>query len=151
MRAMPPTSVPEPPQYRVNLFYGPESADDVPPRQTCVFNVKRRSWRSGVQVAVEVTGEQVALAKNQMGFDRWVQEILEGVGHGEREAYQSRAEDLLVQALCALKLDLAIVAGLSYGNQTLPAAYLRDELSRGLSDHRERLRAQILAELDVPV
>ena len=45
--------IPELPQYRVTLFFGPEPVKARPSRVCCVFNVKKRSWKGGVQIAVE--------------------------------------------------------------------------------------------------
>ena len=45
----PPTA----PQYRVTLFYGPDLAPGDHSRLHCVFNVKKRSWKAGIQVALQ--------------------------------------------------------------------------------------------------
>lgn len=145
------TSIPETPHYRISLFYGPDAIDGPPPRQSCVFNVKKRSWRTGVQVAVEVTDEQVIHAKGVTDFIPWLLTVLTTVPDEEREDYRSRAEDLFVQALCGLKLDLATHNGLAQENQTLGADALIEEVTRALPSQAPRLQSRILAELDVAV
>lgn len=145
------TSAPQTPNFRITLFYGPDAMDGSPPRQRCVFNVKKRSWRTGVQVAVEVTDEQVAEGKDVTDFTPWLATVLKTVPDEEREGYRSRADDLFIQALCALKLDLAIQGGLAQENQTLAAEAMIEELTRALASQGQRLRSQILAELDVAV
>lgn len=148
---MPSTSIPETPQYRISLFYGPEASEGPPPRQRCVFNVKKRSWRTGVQVAVDVTDELVSEAKGLTDFPAWLLTVLRTVPEDERADYRSRADDLFVQALCGLKLDLAIQDGLAQENQTLGPDTLADELPRALPSQGQHLRSRILAELDVAV
>lgn len=145
------TSIPETPHYRISLFYGPDSLEGPPPRQSCVFNVKKRSWRTGVQVAVELTDEQVAHAKEVTEFTPWLLAVLSTVPDDEREDYRSRAEDLFVQTLCGLKLDLAIQDGLAQENQTVGADALIEALTRALPSQGQRVRSRILAELDVAV
>ena len=148
---MPSIPRPETPDYRISLFYGPDALAGPPPRQRCVFNVKKRSWRTGVQVAVEVADELVIDAKALIDFTPWLLRVLTNVADDERKDYRSRAEDLFVQALCGLKLDLAIQNGLAQENQTLPAHALIHEVTHALSSAGQRLRSRILAELDVTV
>lgn len=145
------TSTPETPHYRISLFYGPDALEGAPARQRCVFNVKKRSWRTGVQVAVELTDEQVTHAKEVTEFAPWLLTVLTTVPDEEREDYRSRAEDLFVQTLCGLKLDLAIQEGLTQDNQTLGADALIEEVTRALPSQGQRLRSRVLAELDVAV
>ncbi len=62
------SSVPTPelPQYRVTLFFGPQPVKATPSRVCCVFNVKKRSWKGGVQIAVELEEDQLARARQMM-------------------------------------------------------------------------------------
>src|SRR6266852_7114518 len=41
-------------EFRITFFFGPEVAPDRPGVLRCVFNVKKRSWKGGVQVTVEL-------------------------------------------------------------------------------------------------
>lgn len=146
------SSVPTPPlpQYRVTLFFGPEPVEARPSRQSCVFNVKKRSWKGGVQIAVEVEERQLAKAKETIGFEGWLMDVLAGIPTAERPAYESRAWDLFVQGVCALKLDLALEAGIRQENHTIEANSLAKELDHAVSEQAARIKSQILAELDLP-
>jgi len=144
-----PQSAPDVPQYRITLFYGPEPVEDRPGLLCCTFNVKKRSWKGGVQVAVEVGEEQVARARAITGFEAWLKRILSMLLDAERGDYESRARDLFVQHLCALKLDLAIEAGLQQESGRLGAEAFRKELEAAAPAHKDRLLANILAELDL--
>ncbi len=142
-------SAPEVPQYRITLFYGPEPVEDCPGVLCCTFNVKKRSWKGGVQIAVEAEERQVARARDMIGFEAWLAKILSTLLDGERADFESRARDLLTQHLCALKLDLAIEAGLQQENIRLPAGAFMKELDAAVPAHKDRLFSNILAELDL--
>lgn len=142
-------SSPPPPQYRVTLFYGPEPVEAQPTRMACVFNVKKRSWKGGVQVAVELDEAQIARARQAADFEAWLAAMLAGVPAEEREDYASRAQDLFVQGLCAAKLELAL-GGLQQDNASLGADMLAHELEQAVPGQCDRIKAQILAELDLP-
>src|SRR6266705_5247993 len=47
-----------PDAFRITFFFGPEAAPDRPGVVRCVFNVKKRSWKGGVQVTVELASAQ---------------------------------------------------------------------------------------------
>lgn len=143
-------SSPQPPQYRVTLFYGPEPVETHPRCLVCVFNVKKRSWKGGVQVAVEMEEGQLARVRQAIGFEPWLAAALVGVSGAERGDYASRAQDLLAQGLCGLKLDLTIEAGVAQENQTIRAEAWIDEVDRAFLSQADRIKAQILAELDLP-
>lgn len=140
---------PELPQYRVTLFFGPEPVKATPSRVCCVFNVKKRSWKGGVQVVVELEEDQLARARQTIGFEGWLNKVLDGLPEGERDDYQSRAHDLLVQELCALKLDLAIEVGIRQENGSIAGDALVKELDQAVSDQRAWIQSQILTELDL--
>ncbi|MGH7205197.1 MAG: hypothetical protein ACREI2_03185 [Nitrospiraceae bacterium] len=140
---------PELPQYRVTLFFGPEPLKAPPSRVCCVFNVKKRSWKGGVQIVVELEEDQLARARQTIGFEGWLNKVVDGLPEGERDDYQSRAHDLLVQGLCALKLDLAIDVGIRQENGCIAGDALVKELDQAVSDQRARIQSQILTELDL--
>lgn len=145
------SSVPTPelPQYRVTLFFGPEPVKATPSRVCCVFNVKKRSWKGGVQIAVELEEDQLARARQTIGFEDWLKHVLAGIPDDERDDYQSRAQDLLVQGLCSLKLDLAVEVGIRQENGCLAGDALVKELDQAVSDQGARIQSQILTELDL--
>jgi hypothetical protein len=144
-----PQAAPEVPQYRITIFYGPEPVEDRPGCLCCTFNVKKRSWKGGVQIVVEVDEQQVTRAQDATGFEPWVQRIVATLLDAERAYYHGPARDLFVQHLCWLKLDLAIDAGLQQENRRIAADAFVPELDAAAPARRDRLFATILAELDV--
>src|SRR3970282_2096815 len=122
-----PQTAPEVPQYRITFFYGPEPVEHRPGLLGCTFNVKKRSWKGGVQVAVEVEESQAARARDTIGFEAWLKRLLATLLDAERSDYESRARDLFVQHLGGLKLDLAIEAGLQQENSRVAAGGFRQE------------------------
>jgi hypothetical protein len=141
---------PQPPQYRVTLFFGPEPVEGHHSRVSCVFNVKKRSWKGGVQVAVEIEERQLTRGRQAIGFESWLKAALSDVPESERGDYESRAQDLFAQAICSLKLDLAIEAGVPQENQTIQADTLAGEVDRAVPNQANRIKAYICAELDLP-
>ena len=146
---MSPVPTPQAPQYRITLFYGPEPVAGRPSRVHCVFNVKKRSWKAGVQVVIELDEQQLANARRVSGFEVWLQKALAAVPVADRAGQAGRADDLFVQGVCALKLDLAIEAGLRQENQSIQADALVSELDGVISEQAERLKSQVLADLDL--
>jgi len=146
---MSPVPAPQVPQYRITLFYGPEPVAGHPSRVSCVFNVKKRSWKAGVQVAVELDQRQLAGARRVSGFEVWLQKALASVPESDRAGYAGRADDLFAQGVCALKLDLAIEAGIRQENQNVQAGALVSELDGAILKQVERLKSQVLADLDL--
>jgi hypothetical protein len=59
MRTMTIEHAPEFSQFRVTLFVGPQPVEGRPFTSSCVFNVKKRSWKGGIQVAVVITQSQI--------------------------------------------------------------------------------------------
>jgi hypothetical protein len=146
---MSPVPTPQLPPYRITLFYGPEPVAGPPSRVSCVFNVKKRSWKAGVQVAIELDERQLANARRVSGLEVWLQEVLAAVPEADRAGYEGRAGDLFVQGVCALKLDLAIEAGIRQENQSIQADALVSELDGVILEQAERLKSQVLADLDL--
>ena len=62
---MVPESTRDIPSYRVTLFFGPESVEGKPDVQACVFNVKKRSWKAGIQVSVEMSTDQLSASSTE--------------------------------------------------------------------------------------
>lgn len=145
------SSVPAPqlPLFRVTLFYGPEAAEDHPARLMCVFNVKKRSWKGGVQIAVEVSAEQVTRLREALSFESWIIESLAALPEEERPGYESRAGDLFIQEICATKLSLALNLDVRQDNTSVPIDILVDELNRKVEEEAPRIKSNILTELDV--
>lgn len=145
------SSVPAPqlPLFRVTLFYGPAPAEDDPARLMCVFNVKKRSWKGGVQIAVEVSGAQISRLQHALNFDVWVDTWFTTLPEEERPAYASRARDLFIQEICSTKLTLALGMDVRQDNSSLPVDTLVEELDRQVKAEADRIKANILTELDL--
>jgi hypothetical protein len=119
MRTMTIEHAPELSQFRVTLFVGPQPVEGRPFTSSCVFNVKKRSWKGGIQVAVVITQSQVEMLSVGMDFSRWLAQALIGLSDEDRLSHQERAHELFIQAVCWCKLDLALQAGITQENQFL--------------------------------
>lgn len=137
------------PAFRVTFFFGPEPVEKKADAVACVFNVKKRSWKAGIQVVVEIgTGQLAALRRTLELEDRLVGSLM-GVNPDEALHYQERAEDVFTQALCRCKLDLRLRSGLAQENQRMDADELMDELNEEACACAEEILASILGELDL--
>src|SRR5690242_1834939 len=94
--------------FRVTLFVGPQLVQGKPFTHATVFNVKKRSWKGGVQVAVELEQRQIDRLGAAIGFAQWLKEALMSAPAEERAAYHERAQELLIQALSWCKLELLL-------------------------------------------
>jgi hypothetical protein len=130
------------------LFYGPERIEGLPPRVHCVFNVKKRSWKGGIQVVVEVDDSLVGLARKTIGLDDWASSTVQALPKEDRPP-EDRILELFTQAVCAIKLDLAIEAGLPQENVTIEADAFASELARALPDQTHRILQYLREELDL--
>jgi hypothetical protein len=141
----PPT--PQSPLFRITLFYGPEALPGAPPRYSCVFNVKKRSWKAGVQVAVEVFQSQVEHLRDALDLERWISDLVSKVSEEERSEYELRARDLFVKELCSAKLTLGLADHVRQENASLSPDCLAEELERSARASGDRLKSDIVAEL----
>ena len=110
---MPESVSPKVPQYRMTLFYGPEWDESDSEVLYCVFNVKKRSWKGGVQIVVEITQAQLSQIQEAFNFDQWLRKSLKHLPEIERQDYLGRGQDIFVQQICLLKLQLAINVGIT--------------------------------------
>ena len=134
--------------YRITLFYGPELVGEDSNLLACVFNVKKRSWKAGIQVSVEISANQRSLLSDKLQVSDRLKKNLNALAPHERGHHQERIADLFAQALCWCKLDLRLQTGLTSENQRIPAAELITELDQVASDRQEYVIAYILGELD---
>lgn len=141
-------SVPAP-QFRITLFYGPESIGDEQPCQRCVFNVKKRSWKGGVQIVVEVAETQVNRLLASLEFSAWIHSVLSNVPQEDRAHYESRARELFVQEICSLKLSRALDSDGRQDNTFISWNQWLDELDALVVSSTYRIKANILTELDL--
>ena len=136
-------------QFRVTLFVGPQPVKGKPFTHATVFNVKKRSWKGGIQVAVELTQVQIDQLNRAIGFPQWLSEALETVSQDERAGYQLRAEELFIQALSWCKLDLLLQSGITQENQCLTADTFVAELNEVTTKRRDFVASHVAQELDL--
>lgn len=137
-------------QYRITFFFGPEPLADRPMHASCTFNVKKRSWKGGVQVAVDVSDRQVGRAREILKLSDQLTQALAQAPADDRASCLARADDLLTQTVCACKLELALARGLTQENQRIPATQFDAQLEQIIADHRIPILSHILRELDLP-
>ena len=135
--------------FRVTFFFGPDNVPGRPEVLICVFNVKKRSWKGGIQVGVELTEDQLQRLRECGQLDELVEMIRAKVEPEDFTGYQRRARDLFIQQVCWTKLDLAIASGMSQDNQTIIADVWEEELQRQVLLRRDNIRQAILTELDL--
>jgi hypothetical protein len=135
--------------FRVTFFFGPDEPPDRPNVRICVFNVKKRSWKGGVQVGVELLKYQLARLSDRGQLDELIEMIRAKVEPESFSDYEQRARDLFTQQICWTKLDLAIAQGISQENQTVPSDALVQELENEAQFRGEAIRQAILTELDL--
>lgn len=140
---------PELPSYRVTLFFGPESVEGETDVLACVFNVKKRSWKAGVQVSVEVARAHLARLSEEVRLADRIAEAVSSLETDVREASYMRVDDLFAQAVAWCKLDLCLAAGLAQQNQRISVADLGPELSQSVAARAEYVITYILTELDL--
>jgi hypothetical protein len=149
MRTMTVTHAPEPSQFRVTLFVGPQPVKENPFTSSCVFNVKKRSWKGGVQVAIEITQSQIDRLSTDVDFPRWLAPALADLVDADRVFQQERAHELFIQAVCWCKLDLALQSGITQENQCLAADTWIAEVRETVIKRTNFITSYIASELDL--
>ena len=86
---------------------------------SCVFNVKKRSWKGGVQVAVAISDAQIDQLQAEVALSHWLAQALNDLPEEDRSALEERAHELFIQAVCWCKLDLLLHSGITQDNQCL--------------------------------
>lgn len=147
--AMAHNTPPDATPYRVTLFFGPEPVDDGSTTQCCVFNVKKRSWKSGIQVSVDIAGDQLAALQETIRLAPPITEALDALSEHDRADVAARIPDLAAQAIAWCKLDLRLDAGLPQNNQRITREEFASELNQTLLTRREYVVTYILTELDL--
>ena len=149
MRTMAVEHAPEPSQFRVTLFVGPQPVEGKPFISSCVFNVKKRSWKGGIQVAVNITQRQIDTLSTDVDFSRWLAQALIDLSDEDRPSHKERAHELFIQAVCWCKLDLVLQSGINQENQCLAddtwIAEVRDSVIR----RTNFITSYIASELDL--
>jgi hypothetical protein len=150
MRAMPAEASPDVSPYRITLFFGPEPVEGKPSIQYCVFNVKKRTWKGGIQVAVEVSRDQLDEIAKTLRYSDSVGKELSGLPSDDQLSYCTRAKEYFAQAVCWCKLDLMLQSGITQENQCLASDILFDELRDAAIKRAGYITSYILDELDLP-
>jgi len=149
IRAMVVESAPELSQFRVTLFVGSQPVKGRPFTSSCVFNVKKRSWKGGVQVAVAITQSQINTLSTDVDFSRWLAQALIDLSDEDRPAHQERAHELFMQAVCRCKLDLALQSGIAQENQCLEDDAWIAEVRSSVIRRTNFITSYIASELDL--
>lgn len=140
---------PEVAPYRVTFFLGPEPVDDCPTTQYCVFNVKKRSWKAGIQVAVDIETTQLAALQDTIQRSTTITTALESLSAEDRTDAANRISDLAAQAIAWCKLDLRLQTGLQQENQRIASDQLVPDLHQTVLARHEYVVTYILTELDL--
>src|SRR5437879_8940855 len=114
-------------EFRITFFFGPEEAPDRPVVVRCVFNVKKRSWKGGVQVTVELAAAQLERIRDRGQFGELIEMIRAKVEPEMFAEDELRARDQFTQQGCRGKWDLANRRGSTELYQTIPADALEQE------------------------
>ena len=149
MRTMPVEHAPEPSQFRVTLFVGPQPVEGRPFTSSCVFNVKKRSWKGGIQVAVDITQRQIDMLSTEVDLSRWLTQALIDLSDEDRTSHQERAHELFVQAVCWCKLDLLLQSGITQENQCLADDTWITEVRETVIKRTNFITSFIASELDL--
>jgi len=149
MRAMAIEHAPESSQFRVTLFVGPQPVEGRPFTSSCVFNVKKRSWKGGIQVAVVVTQSQIDRLSTDVDFPSWLALALVDLTDEDRLSHQERARELFIEAVCRCKLDLALQSGIAQENQCLADDRGITEVRDAVMKRTNFITSYVAAELDL--
>jgi hypothetical protein len=149
MRTMAVEPASEPSQFRVTLFVGPQPEEGQPFTFCCVFNVKKRSWKGGIQVAVVITQNQIDMLSTDVDFSRWLALALADLADEDRLSHQRRAHELFIQAVCWCKLDLALQSGITQENQFFSDETWIPEVRNTVIKRTNFITSYIASELDL--
>ena len=149
MCAMAVESATEPSQFRVTLFVGPQPVEGKPFTFSCVFNVKKRSWKGGIQVDVAITQRQIDVLSTDVDFSHWLAQALVDLSDEDRLSHQGRARELFIQAVCWCKLDLALQSGITQENQFFSDEAWIAEVRDTVIKRTNFITSYIASELDL--
>ncbi|MDH3503768.1 MAG: hypothetical protein OEZ41_10235 [Nitrospirota bacterium] len=142
-------SPPQIPLFRITLYYGPEAVEGASDSVHCVFNVKKRSWKGGVQVEVVMKKKQIARLEGVLQHPSWLEVLLSGVPVEDRGDYREKSHDLLVQLLCFHKLHAFIHQGIRQENIQVSGDALIAETDEAVQREADEIKRQIYVELDL--
>ena len=144
------SSSPKIPSYRTTLFFGPEAHETKPDVVYCVFNVKKRSWKGGIQLVVEIEQPHASRCNRILELETWLRNMLRHLPQADYDEYFQRGQELFLQYLCQEKLQLAIEGGLRQETTLLSHDVFSRELEEAIRQNGQALKETLLAELDVP-
>lgn len=142
-------SPPQIPLFRITLFYGPEMVEGASDSIHCVFNVKKRSWKGGVQVDVVMNQTQLIGLESVLGHPTWLETLLNNIAEEEQKDYLEKSRDLLIQLVCFYKLQIFIQEGIRQENIQIPGDSYINEVNEAVQREAENLKRQICVELDL--
>ena len=142
-------SPPQIPLFRITLFYGPETIEGGSDTIHCVFNVKKRSWKGGVQVGILIERKQIQRLEKKLAFQSWIEEHLQVIPSDEREDYLKLGYDLFIQFICFHKLETFIRQGIKQENVQVSADFLISETDEAIQREAQKIKQQIMVELDI--
>ena len=142
-------SPPQIPLFRITLFYGPETVEGASDTIHCVFNVKKRSWKGGVQVGIVVEKSQIQQLEDTLAFQPWIEDCLRKIPGDERDNYQKQGYDLFIQFICFHKLEIYILKGIKQENTLVASDVLIPETDEVIQREAEKIKQQIIVELDI--
>ena len=116
----------------------------------CVFNVKKRSWKGGIQLVVEIEQPHASRCKRILQLETWLRNVLRYLPQADYDEYFQRGQDLFLQYLCQEKLQLAIEGGLRQETTLLSHNVFVQELEDAIRQNGHALKEALLAELDIP-
>ena len=149
MRTMAIERAPEPSQFRVTLFVGPQPVEGKPFTSSCVFNVKKRSWKGGIQVVVDLTQSQIDTLSTDVDFSRWLALAQVDLADEDRLSSQKRAHELFIQAVCWCKLDLTLQSGIAQENQCLGDDIWNTAIRDAVITRTNFITSYVASELDL--
>jgi hypothetical protein len=142
-------SPPQIPLFRITLFFGPEDIEGASDSVHCVFNVKKRSWKGGVQVEVVMKKTQITRLQGVLKHPSYLEDALSGVPAEDREEYLVRSKDLLIQLLCFHKLQAYIQHGIRQENIQVSGDAMVAETEEVVKRMAKEIKRQIYVELDL--
>lgn len=140
---------PQIPLFRITLFYGPEDVEGASETIHCVFNVKKRSWKGGIQVGIQLDRSQLEVLSQRLNYTSWIEQVLRDIPSTDRDGYRIHAADLLTQLICFYKLQEYIHQGILQENVQVGADQLFEETQEVVCREIEEIKRQILVELDI--
>ena len=140
---------PQIPLFRITLFYGPEDVEGASETIHCVFNVKKRSWKGGIQVGIRFDRTQLEVLSQRLNYTSWIEQVLQDIPSKDRDGHRIHAADLLTQLICFYKLQEYIHQGIMQENVQVGADQLFEETQEVVCREIEEIKRQILVELDI--